>query len=331
MQYLFIILLCIISLTVNSQNNPAKIYSITSTITDFEDSNKQSTTNNHKVFNRNQKIAQSKTTTDFKNYESIIYRYNLDGNIVSENTYVGEYSNSPEWLYYSATTSYHTNNQIKKHTTRDQSNIIYTETEFILDSTNNIAKKIEFQDGRKRTTFYTYDNESRLIKETTPSLSEMFADFVNTYKYNNSGQIIEKHAKSVDVKQVYNYNKKGNKIEYQLLRGDKLDSKILYYYNKNVLIKSIEINNNLDVFDNSGNKITPLHLMSDTTKTINKKIRTYDNQGNSISYQIFENDKITYEITTKYTYNKYKNWTKRETYTDGTLSKITNRAIIYYD
>lgn len=185
-----------------------------------------------------------------------------------------------------------------------------------------------------------YDSAGRIF-ELINSDDRRIIYSLDRFKYDAAGRRVEKTNRvySTESRRSYAYNKAGDSI---VVKGDDgLKIKDIYIAKKedHVTVTNI-INAGTIVYEyDQHNQLVGIYVYEDN-KASYKVIRTYDSQGNAISWEQYAGDHMTKEgfgklneslsFTTEYTYDNKGNWiSKKEQPKDKGWSGVTTRKITY--
>lgn len=165
---------------------------------------------------------------------------------------------------------------------------------------------------------------------------------IETCKYDANGKL--------KTKEECKYDEKENLIEKRIT-----NSEVGYIYEDGKIVEEPLSEKYTYLYDEKGNKIEE-NIYKDNDILHEKYTFKYDNKGNEIEQQLFSNKKnirATSEydserniikksylnnfgdtllvVTSSYTYDKYKNWTKHIIYKNKKIENIVEREIEYYE
>ncbi len=214
---------------------------------------------------------------------------------------------------------------------------------------SEIIHRPSFDDFEK-TEMYTlqyYYNDKGLLCKTEKKDFKQEERIVSDIKYRNNGVLFEKIVyvdlltSKKEYKEIYKveYDKRGNEKNRYIITGlsasPKIESKIKFNKRSNIKI--------LKLFDKKGevsiikNKYFKDRLAESKFRladgNINYKlVKSYDKYGNVInsSMKYYLNPELSMEVEYLYNYDSVGNWVRKTIKTDGQLTSIINRKIIYY-
>lgn len=205
---------------------------------------------------------------------------------------------------------------------------------------------------------YVYNNESKMSEYTSYKYLISIIDF-NNIKYIMDSKVKYLYDANGNKTELNKYNKDGNLQLKVLIICDK-NGNIIQEKCINALGKTLSISKYK--FDNNNNLIETNELGEDTINSFFKTTYKYDENGNQIEIQYWDNKsiKLNKEVyayddksniieikylnndgtlnstigpaikTYKYEFDDTKNWTKKITYEDNKPSEISEREIEYY-
>ncbi len=220
---------------------------------------------------------------------------------------------------------------------------------------NGTAFEVFFydQEGRVKTSSILRKNKEGLTTENAYFCHKYSEDGTLTidtvmmyqmdYKFNDKGQAIEAVITTENpynsMKQVFEYDDKGNKIKELVYHSDTIDFEgINKYYADGTLQETAtfdykdgkKVPREVYKYNEQGKEVEKLRYKADTLYS--KVVTDYDKYGNVLSIKHVEGKRIHKPITyDKYEYDSQGNWIKRIYYEKGKASDITIREIKYFD
>ena len=243
-----------------------------------------------------------------ENGYKIIYSYDKYGNKISASYPDGS---SENWTYdnYNLVTSFIDRDGVKE--------------EYLRDAKGNI---IECKKGNYTVYSQIIDEYGNVVKRTVYSGTPV----VTEYKYDNSGNCIEK--KCADVKHLYNYDSRNRIIKYSI------NNKVIneYEYNDKTIIKKDFNGLKIELQTNGRKDIIHLRQIDEKTGVIHQTRVVYDKRH--LPLKVFSGDGEVEKLITSYLYTpegklraeiQYDNdlWIKAFEYKYGQLSLIKQLKI----